>query len=68
MIRFIGRYAPDRGGPDEPVPLAEILALVFSEIMRDVDLFVGVASVANDLLARLTHVIKRYQLARQIQL
>jgi hypothetical protein len=30
------------------LPLAEIPALVFSEIMRDVDLFVGVASVAND--------------------
>jgi len=43
-----GGYAPDRGRPDEPLPLAEIPALVFSEIMRDVDLFVGVASVAND--------------------
>ncbi len=32
----------------EPVPLAEIPPLVFSEIMRDVDLFVGVASVGND--------------------
>ncbi len=32
----------------EPLPLAEIPPLVFSEIMRDVDLFVGVASVAND--------------------
>ncbi|MFI7698504.1 DUF4132 domain-containing protein [Nonomuraea sp. NPDC049480] len=31
-----------------PVPLAEIPALVFSEVMRDVDLFVGVASVGND--------------------
>lgn len=29
-------------------PLAEIPPLVFSEIMRDVDLFVGVASVGND--------------------
>ncbi len=43
-----GGYAPDRGRPDEPLPLAEIPTLVFSEIMRDVDLFVGVASVAND--------------------
>jgi hypothetical protein len=43
-----GGYAPDRGATDEPVPLAEIPALVFSEIMRDVDLFVGVASVGND--------------------
>jgi hypothetical protein len=35
---------------DEPAPLAleEIPALVFSEVMRDVDLFVGVASVGND--------------------
>ena len=32
----------------EPVPLPEIAPLVFSEVMRDVDLFVGVASVAND--------------------
>ncbi len=34
--------------PAEPIPLAEIPPLVFSEIMRDVDLFVGVASVGND--------------------
>jgi len=35
---------------DEPVPLSleQIPALVFSEVMRDVDLFVGVASVGND--------------------
>jgi len=32
----------------EPLALAEIPRLVFSEIMRDVDLFVGVASVGND--------------------
>jgi hypothetical protein len=31
-----------------PIPLDEIPSLVFSEIMRDVDLFVGVASVGND--------------------
>ena len=43
-----GGYAPDRGAADDPLPLAEIPALVFSEIMRDVDLFVGVASVGND--------------------
>jgi hypothetical protein len=30
------------------VPLEEIPALVFSEVMRDVDLFVGVCSVGND--------------------
>ena len=33
---------------DEPVPLEEIPPLVFSEVMRDVDLFVGVSSVGND--------------------
>ena len=31
-----------------PLPLEEIPPLVFSEVMRDVDLFVGVASVGND--------------------
>jgi hypothetical protein len=29
-------------------PLSEIPALVFSEVMRDVDLFVGVCSIGND--------------------
>jgi hypothetical protein len=37
-----------RAGETEPLPLTEIPPLVFSEIMRDVDLFVGVASVGND--------------------
>ena len=32
----------------EPLPLADIPPIVFSEIMRDVDLFVGVGSVGND--------------------
>ncbi len=32
----------------EPVPLPEVPPLPFSEVMRDVDLFVGVASVGND--------------------
>jgi hypothetical protein len=35
-------------GRSEPLPLTEIPPLVFSEMMRDVDLFVGVASVGND--------------------
>ncbi len=35
-------------GNDNPINLEEIPQLVFSELMRDVDLFVGVASVAND--------------------
>jgi len=48
-----GRYqslatGPGPDGVNDPVPLAQIPALVFSEIMRDVDLFVGVASVGND--------------------
>jgi hypothetical protein len=34
--------------PDEPLSLETIPPLVFSEVMRDVDLFVGVASVGND--------------------
>ncbi|PPK93785.1 uncharacterized protein DUF4132 [Kineococcus xinjiangensis] len=34
--------------PVEPLPLAEVPALVLSEVLRDVDLFVGVASVGND--------------------
>jgi hypothetical protein len=32
----------------EPIPLAEVPPLVFTEMMRDVDLFVGVCSVGND--------------------
>jgi hypothetical protein len=40
--RWFGR------GTAEPLPLEEIPPLVFSEIMRDVDMFVGVASVGND--------------------
>lgn len=32
----------------DPIPLENIPALVFTEVMRDVDLFVGVASVGND--------------------
>ncbi|GAA4672847.1 DUF4132 domain-containing protein [Phytohabitans rumicis] len=34
--------------PTAPLPLESVPALVFSEVMRDVDLFVGVASVGND--------------------
>ncbi len=33
---------------DAPVPLPKVPPLAFSEVMRDVDLFVGVASVGND--------------------
>jgi hypothetical protein len=34
--------------PVQPVPLTDIPALVLSEVLRDVDLFVGVASIGND--------------------
>ncbi|WBB94331.1 DUF4132 domain-containing protein [Verrucosispora sp. WMMC514] len=46
-----GGYAAARwtdARPGDPLPLDRIPPLVFSEIMRDVDLFVGVASVGND--------------------
>jgi hypothetical protein len=33
---------------EQPIPLADVPPLVLSEVMRDVDLFVGVASVAAD--------------------
>jgi hypothetical protein len=37
-----------RGDEFEPMPLADVPPLVFTEVLRDVDLFVGVASVGND--------------------
>jgi hypothetical protein len=37
-----------QGAPTGPLALEEVPPLVFSEIMRDVDMFVGVASVGND--------------------
>jgi Domain of unknown function (DUF4132) len=37
-----------RLGATEPLPLEQVPPLVLSEIMRHVDLFVGVASVGND--------------------
>jgi hypothetical protein len=48
-----GGYTTNAGGPgggdvNEPIPLEDVPPLAFSEIMRDVDLFVGVASVGND--------------------
>jgi hypothetical protein len=39
---------PGLEATNEPLPLEKVPPLVFSEIMRDVDLFVGVASVGND--------------------
>lgn len=41
QVRFCGRDGA-------PLVLTEVPALVFSEVMRDVDLFVGVASIAAD--------------------
>jgi hypothetical protein len=44
-----GGYRPAwRRADAEPLPLERVPPLVFSEVMRDVDLFVGVASVGND--------------------
>ena len=39
---------PGQADINEPLPLEDVPPLVFSEIMRDVDLFVGVGSVGND--------------------
>jgi hypothetical protein len=48
-----GGYSSDAAGRgtdniNEPIPLEDVPVLALSEIMRDVDLFVGVASVGND--------------------
>ncbi|MFG6096163.1 DUF4132 domain-containing protein [Leptothoe sp. ISB3NOV94-8A] len=43
-----GGYGTYRNAPAEPIPLSDIPALVLTEVLRDVDLFVGVASVGND--------------------
>jgi hypothetical protein len=43
QVRFYSRDSAP-----EPMPLADVPPLVFSEVMRDVDLFVGVASIGND--------------------
>jgi len=43
-----GGYGRWNQPAEEPLPLEEVPPLVFSEVMRDVDLFVGVASVGND--------------------
>jgi len=42
QVRFVNRESR------EPVRLQDVPPLVFSEMLRDVDLFVGVASVGND--------------------
>lgn len=38
----------DGAAPVDPLPLTDIPPLVLSEVLRDVDLFVGVASIGND--------------------
>lgn len=43
-----GYRHPAGGAPPEGLPLDRVPPLVLSEILRDVDLFVGVASVGND--------------------
>ncbi len=46
-----GGYAAEfrgQGAPSGPITLEEIPPLVLSEVMRDADMFVGVASVGND--------------------
>jgi len=46
-----GGYAADfrgQGAPAGPLTLEEVPPLVLSEVMRDADMFVGVASVGND--------------------
>jgi hypothetical protein len=55
QVRFYRLEAPQRaaraGGSESttaPLSLEQIPPLAFSEVMRDVDLFVGVASVGND--------------------
>jgi Domain of unknown function (DUF4132) len=44
QVRFVSLEQRDR----EPIPLADVPSLVFSEAMRDVDLFVGVSSIGAD--------------------
>ncbi len=46
QVRFL-RPGPPRA-PEEVVPVADVPAIVFSEAMRDVDLFVSVTSVGAD--------------------
>jgi hypothetical protein len=49
-VRF-RRLSAEAGGRDalgDPLPLEAVPPRVFSEVMRDVDLFIGVASIGND--------------------
>lgn len=42
------QWVPPDAEPADPLRLADVPPLVFSEVMRDIDMFVGVASVATD--------------------
>lgn len=42
------RFLPMGRGPGAPLPLRDVPPIVFSETMRDVDLFVGVTSIGAD--------------------
>jgi hypothetical protein len=42
QVRFLD------AGSGDPVPLAQVAPLIFSEAMRDVDLFIGAASISAD--------------------
>ncbi len=48
QVRFSKLVDPESDEYLSPIPLDEIQPLIFSEAMRDVDLFVGVCSVGND--------------------
>lgn len=48
QVRLERWHGPRTGGGWRPEPLSQVPALVFSEAMRDVDLFVGVTSIAAD--------------------
>jgi hypothetical protein len=47
MLLFTDQVRFVRPG-GEPIALTELMPIVFSECMRDVDLFVGVSSIGND--------------------
>ncbi len=52
LVRFFSpaTYSPDIDQPHDSnqMNIADVPAIVFSEIMRDIDLFVAITSVAND--------------------
>lgn len=49
QVRFERRIGTGSHAQWERAPLADVPALVLSEAMRDVDLFVGVTSIANEV-------------------